>query len=118
MTVTVAAPRLLLVEAHEGTPGQQVQSRRKALGMSAAELARQARVHRNTVTAIEKDDGGRDKLAAVQATLGRLEEEVGMDTPDIVTNRITLPDGTQVVFAGSADGVAEAAARFLSQRGQ
>lgn len=117
MTAQQLTPRFLLVSADERTSGQRVRDRRLRLGMSGSELARQARVHRNTVAAIEEDIGGRDKLLAVEATLDRIEEESGIDTPDLVTNTITLPDGTRVVFAGTAEGVADAAARFLRERG-
>lgn len=116
MTIQQVAPRFLLVSADDRTPGEQVEARRKRLGMSKTQLAQEARVHRNSIAAIEAGTGGRDKLMVVEATLDRLEEEVGVDTPDLVTNTITLPDGTRVVFAGTADGVAEAAAKFLRDR--
>ena len=110
------APRVLYVT--DGDIGRDIRMRREALGLSVRELALKATVDRATLTKLEAGDPTvrASTIGAVRTCLDRLEQEVGQDTPDLVTNTIELPDGTKVTFAGPADGVAEAASRFLSNR--
>lgn len=102
----------------EQTAGERIAARRTALGMSVRQLALRAKVDRETATKAESNAPGvrATTFARLEATLDALEEETGIDTPDLVTSTIELPDGTRIMFAGPADGVAEAAAKYLAER--
>lgn len=112
------AHRLLFVT--EGEIGPELRQRREALGLSVRQLASLAQVDRGRLAALESGDPAvrASTIGAVRSTLERLEHEMGEDTPDLVTNTIELPDGTKVTFVGSADGVAEAASKFLASHGK
>lgn len=114
-TETEQAHRLLFVT--EGEIGPELRRRRESLGLSVRQLASLAQVDRGRLSALESSDPAvrASTIGAVRSTLDRLEHEMGQtDTPDLVTNTIELPDGTKVTFVGPADGVAEAAAKFLA----
>jgi transcriptional regulator with XRE-family HTH domain len=108
------------VDDDNGVIGKSIKDRREALGISLRELAKLTPVDRGRLSLLEKGDPaiGPTFIGAVTSTLERLELLVGQDTPDVVTSTIDLPDGTKVTFSGPADGVAEAATRFLAGRGQ
>lgn len=111
-----SAPKLARVTTE--TVGQQVKRRRIALQLSVRQLAAKANVDRARIAAIEADS---DKVreittSRVLATLERLEKGYGADDPDRIVSHLKLPDGTEAWFEGSADGVAEAVAKFLAQR--
>jgi len=119
MTVGVErAPKVLHVNQSE--LGREIKARREALGLTGRQFATLAHVDRGRLAKFEKGEGKSNArpswVGGVLATLARLEEEIGGDTPDLITNTIELPDGTRVTFAGPADGVAEAATRFLASR--
>lgn len=117
-TGTEQAHRLLFVT--EGEIGPELKRRREALGLSVRQLASLAKVDRGRLGALERGEPGvrPSTIGAVRSALERLEQELGQDSPDLVTNTIELPDGTKVTFVGPADGVAEAAAHFLATHGK
>lgn len=86
--------------------------------MSVRELASRVGINRETVAKAEASTSGvrETTYARLEACLSAIEDETGADTPDLVTSTIELPDGTKVMFAGPADGVAEAAARYVRER--
>lgn len=100
--------------------------------MSKAELAREARVGRHTLAAIEKGEGFQRKtLAKIERALVRLEQEIGVnvaplrsDDDDLVTMEVELPDGrtARVISKGTAspERLAAQVAALLEQmsRGQ
>lgn len=118
MTTAQVGPRFVLVETSDDSPGKRIQARRIALGASVRQLAVAAGIDRGTLTDVEADlpTVRAATRGRVEATLSRMEEEAGMDTADMVTSTIRLPDGTTVMFAGTADGVAEAASKYLAER--
>lgn len=107
-----------LARVRDETVGQQVARRRDALGMSVRALQEATGVHRNTIGKIEKDDPSVEEFTIARLIQGleKLERRYGMDDPERTVSRIRLPDGTEVYFEGSPDGVAEAAEAFLAKR--
>ena len=61
--------------------GARVQERRTRLGMSVSALAREAKVDRGRLAALEAGDGSvrESTIGAIHAALDRLEHEIGMD---------------------------------------
>lgn len=112
------SPKFVCVSEHK-TAGERIEARRLAIGMSVRQLAKRASVDRDTAAKAEANEQGvrTTTYAKLEAALDVLEEELGMDTPDIVTSTIEMPDGTRVMFVGKADGVAEAAAKYIRERG-
>lgn len=100
------------------TFGQQVRRRRELLGLSARQFAEAADVHRNTLAKVENDADGVEELtkARILKALDRLEKLYGTDDPERMVSHIKLPNGTEVWFEGSPDGVAEMVAKFLADR--
>jgi transcriptional regulator with XRE-family HTH domain len=115
MTAVAIAPRMFRVS--EETTGEQVERRLARLGINQEEFAKLAGVHVRTLRKIRNDVPVEDMpRAKVLRTLDRLEVEYGIDQPEKIVNVVELPDGSRVVFEGSPEGVAEAAARFLRER--
>lgn len=106
-----------VVYVASGDVGHHLKQRRLQLGLSLSELSRLSKVDRGVIAKLEA--GGstvrETTIGAVSAALDRMEHETGQDTPDIVTSTIELPDGTRITFSGPADGVAEAAARYVRE---
>lgn len=67
------------------SPGVQIAQRRTRLGMTLSALAREAGVDRNILSKIEQGGGAhRDStIGTLNATLDRLEAEMGMDVPAV-----------------------------------
>lgn len=62
--------------------GIRVRARRERLGMDKKALAAEAKVNRNTLTAIEAGESfNRTTLVKLERALDRLEEEAGIDAP-------------------------------------
>lgn len=94
--------------------------------MTKVELAREAKVARTTLNALERGEGvQRSTLTKIERALDRLEEEAGIGAPpptavaDLVTLEVQLPDGriVRVVTNSSADAnrVAEQVAALLQK---
>lgn len=112
--------------------GDRVRRRRERLGIDKSSLAREARVNRNTLTAIEGGESfNRTTLAKIEKALDALELEAGIDTPpaqvaaneqDIVEFRVEGVMGVQaVVVRGPVKDVREfegSIARILRQVAQ
>lgn len=65
-----------------GEDAERLRARRERLGMSQAELAREAGINRDTVAAIERGQGfRRSSLTKLEKALDAVEEEVGIDVP-------------------------------------
>lgn len=104
-----------------------ITARRERLGMKKAELAREAKISRTTLGALEGGEGfQRSTLAKVERVLQRLEEEAGIDAPplpdkdaDLVTVEVQLQDGRiiRVVTKSSvnAERVAEQVVALLQR---
>jgi transcriptional regulator with XRE-family HTH domain len=103
---------------------ERVRARRVRLGIPQAELAREARVSRTTLRAIEGGEGfQRSTLAKIERTLDELEHEAGLDVPprrdeeDLLTIEVQLPDGrlARVITKGTAppERVADQVAAIL-----
>lgn len=118
MTCTSLPTTFVLVDVDDRRAGERIRQRRVALGLSERALAKESGINRETVKKAEDDTPGvrQTTYAKLESTLNRLEEVMGADTPDLVTSTIDLPDGTRVMFAGPADGVAESVAKYLRQR--
>lgn len=92
--------------------GDRVRARRERLGMSKAELAREAGVSRTTLAAVERDEGiQRSTLTKVERALAGLEEEAGIGAPPApdaeareYTFELEMPDGriARVITKGTA----------------
>lgn len=107
--------------------GERVRSRRERLGISKAELAREANVGRHTLSAIEKGEGfRRSSLTKLERALDSLETEAGFDAPDaaggdedLMTVEVQLPDGRTarvITKASSPPGRAADEVAALLQR--
>lgn len=103
-----------------------ITARRERLGMTKVDLAREARVARTTLNALERGEGvQRSTLTKIERALERLEEEMGIHVPpvaeekELVTLEVQLPDGriVRVVTNSSADAgrVAEQVAALLQK---
>ena len=101
------------------TRGARIKARRSQLGLSVRELAARSGVNRETVTRVEagEDRVRESSFGPLERTLDDLEQQTGMDTADIVTSTIELPDGTKITFSGAADGVVEAVQKYLHPHG-
>lgn len=111
-----------------GDHGKRITERRDRLGMTVVELAKRARVHRNTLMALERGEGVRtDTLAKVERALDELELEAGFDVPParpeeqrLVTFEVDLGEGAaSVVVRGPVEDIGvleEAVKRLLARR--
>lgn len=64
--------------------GRRVKQRRERLGVDKQELAKEARVNRNTLAALERGDSfNRTTLAKVERALDALELEAGIHAPPV-----------------------------------
>lgn len=89
------------------------------MGISARDLAQQAGVDRESVKSAREGRARPATFGILEATLGRLEREMGADEPDPLVSVIELADGTRVTFrGGTPEAVAQAAADFLAKRQQ
>lgn len=109
-------PRVSVVV--EETPGGRAKRRRETLGLSLRQAAEVTNVGRATIAKLENDDPSVDEVSHMRlaSAYDRLERRYGLEEPTKIVNVLELPDGTRVVFEGSPEGVAEAAARFLAER--
>lgn len=100
--------------------GRAIKERRLALGIkSFRQFEAKAGCGRGTVAVAEKGDaavrGG--TYDAIEAALSRLEHEMFMDGPDLITSTIELPSGERVTFSGTdPQGVAEAVDAYRRAR--
>lgn len=95
-----------------GEDGEEVRHRRERLGLTQAELGREAGgedtpIHRNTISAIEEGrSGNRMKMALVVRALDRLEEEAGITAPPPVAAPPTQGEPRPIIVRGrTAAGV-------------
>lgn len=88
------------------------------MGISARSLAEQAGVDRESVKSARQGRARPATFGVLEATLDRLEYEMGPDEPaEPMVSVIELPDGTRVTFqGGSPSEVAQAAVDFLAAR--
>lgn len=64
--------------------GERVRARREHLGLDKVELAKAARVNRNTLAAIESGESfNRTTLAKLERALAAYELEAGVNAPDL-----------------------------------
>lgn len=108
--------------------GDRVKSRRERLGMTIIDLAREAGVDRDTVSAIEHGKGYQAvKLTAITNVLDRIEEETGLgpieeESPQVDPGVavIELSEGERKVAvrwpAANAEQIAELVERLLGGR--
>lgn len=112
-----------------GDEGERVKARRQRLGMHVTDLAREAGVNRNTLSALEAGSSfNRTTLTKVERVLDQSETECGLgppvpDTsglPKVVVVRLKNKSGEVVVEGPVADlPILEAAAgRLLREMGQ
>lgn len=112
---------------------ERIRARRERLGISKAELAREAKVSRTTMNAMEAGEGfQRSTLTKVERALARFEREAGFEPPpqpaadeDVKVVEVELPDGrkarvTVKVSADPAEVTAQLAAilEWMSQEGK
>lgn len=98
--------------------GDQIKSRREALGMTRRDLAERAGVDRGRLGKIEDGTANAPRsstIGLILRTLDALEEELGEDGSDYVTITVDLPGelSGKVTVKGRPDGVAEAVADLL-----
>lgn len=87
------------------------------MGISARSLAEQAGVDRESVKSARQGRARPATFGVLEATLDRLEHEMGPDDPEPLVSVIELPDGTRVTFQGGSPAeVAQAAVDFLAAR--
>jgi transcriptional regulator with XRE-family HTH domain len=107
--------------------GRRLRDRRVRMGLSVRQLAEEARVDRARLAALEAGDPNvrATTIAKVDATLGRLEQEMGMDEPatdgDTVEFRVSGNFGVDVVVKGPVrdlPALEEAVNRILSRMQQ
>lgn len=98
--------------------GAEIRRRRIALlgDRSQSRLAREAKMHRNTIMNAEKGEVDHITAAAILATLDRLEKRAGTANPDEILNTIRLASGVEVTFRGPENDVREELERFFAQR--
>ncbi|HET6916646.1 MAG TPA: helix-turn-helix transcriptional regulator [Acidimicrobiales bacterium] len=67
--------------------GRRIRERRERLGLDKKELAEEAEVHRNTLSALENGESfNRSTLAKLERALDRLELEAGINAPPVETD--------------------------------
>lgn len=117
MVALVSGPTVRVVTE---SVGDEVDRRLGRMGLEYQDFAVRAGVHVNTLRKIRKGDPSVEPftVARVLRVIEELEREMGLTEPEKVVNVIELPDGTRVLFEGSSEGVAEAARRFLRDRGE
>lgn len=82
--------------------GEQIKTRRTAIGMSVAALAKRAGVDRGSLAALEDGRHVRDTtVAAIDKTLADLEHEMGMDVP----SQVAIPAAAPAMIRFTVEGV-------------
>ena len=87
--------------------GKRIQERRTRMGLSAREFAERAGIDRGQLAKIEKGESRPQAatLGQIETALDRLEQELGMDAPDVHTEdmvefRVAGNFGVDVVVRG------------------
>lgn len=108
MRAAVEEPHTVIAVTEQGT-GESIRQRRTALGMTVKALAERAGVDRGRLAAIEDGATARPStVGAIERTLDRLEEEMGMDAPAEAEPRLATFDvsgegGFHIVVSGPVE---------------
>lgn len=95
--------------------GARIERRMRLMGISQRAFAEHAHINRATVKkAVEGDEGVLERnLLRIEAALAELEEEMGIETEDLVppaigaagpmTFQMTTPDGVEIIVSGPVE---------------
>lgn len=105
--------------------GERIRQRRTRMGLSVREFAERAGVDRGQVSKIEKGEvrPHASTLGQIETALDRLEQELGMDAPDVTTDdmvefRVAGNFGVDVVVRGPVRDMAaleESVSRLIAK---